>query len=392
MNILFVSYGEITNNTGSQFTVVARELSRMGHHCVAAVPKIAADLSYSNAMGLPCRAYKEVLAQKIDLFPKRQKADLLVAITPRQIVHNFLTDYFCHHNTPLIIHLEDNEDELTERFTLRSIAEIRNLPHDQVHEKIVPPGLSCPLCWPDLLNKANGLTFIHPSLRQLAPTSLPSHHFTPPIDFDLFNVENYRNRQNELRNQFKIAADENIVSYTGNTHDANIENIRSLYSVVHQLNRFGSKTRLLRTGNQGADFHNSLPFDARPFTTDLGFIPRLEVPAVIAVADLIILPTHCDNYDNYRLPSSLPEHLAMGKCVITTKAGLGAELQDGVNAAVLEQCKVETLLARSMELFDDEQQRTSIGENAQKFAQQRFHQNSVVQLEQFYQTIANSPT
>jgi len=48
-------------------------------------------------MGLPCRTCKEVLAQKIDLFPKRQKADLLVAITPRQIVHNFLTDYFCHH-------------------------------------------------------------------------------------------------------------------------------------------------------------------------------------------------------------------------------------------------------------------------------------------------------
>ena len=204
MNILFVSYGEITNNTGSQFTVVARELSSMGHHCIAAVPKISTDLSYSDAMRLPCHSYKEALSQNTELFPNHQKADLLVAITPRQIIHNFLTEYFQNHQAPLIIHLEDNEDELTERFTLRSVEEIRSHPHDQIHEKIIPLGLSCPLCWPELLSKAGGLTYIHPALRQLAPESMPSHPFTPPIDFDLFNSKKYHDRQNELRSRFSM--------------------------------------------------------------------------------------------------------------------------------------------------------------------------------------------
>lgn len=385
MNTLFVSYGEITNNTGSQFSVVARELTKMGHHCIAAIPKIPNELSYSDSMNLPCLSYKELLLAKDHLFPDGRNADLVVAITPREIIRCFLDNYYQNHNTPLIIHLEDNEDELTERFTLRPIEEIRKLPHDQIHEKIISPGLSCPVCWPEFLQRANGFTYIHPALRKLAPTSLPSYHFTPPIDFDLFNPEEYHGRKNELRKKFAIAPDEKIVSYTGNSHAANVENIRTLYSVVHQLNHFGVKTRLLRTGTQSPCFYDSLPFDARPFTTDLGFIPRMEIPAVIAVADLIIMPTHPDHYDNYRLPSSLPEHLAMGKCVVTTKAGLGSELQDGVNAAVLDNCNVETLLARSMKLFDDDPQRRSIGEGAREFAHNRFHRNTVAHLEKFYQ-------
>jgi len=387
MNILFACYGTITNNTGSQFAVIARELTQMGHHCIAAVPNLAHDQSYSDSMKLPCVTYKNALSQSTDLFPNHQSADIVVAITPREIIRRFVNDYFQDHNAPLVIHLEDNENELVERFTLRSIEEIRNLPHEQVHERIIPPGLSCPVCWPEFLSIADGLTYIHPALQKLAPISLPSHPFSPAIDFDLFDPDKYCGNISKIRQKYDIAPDEKIVSYVGNTHAANIENIRSLYFIIHQLNQLGAKTRLLRTGYQNRDFNASLPFDARSFTTELGFIPRLEVPSVIAAADLVIFPTQPDQYDNYRLPSSLPEHLAMGKCVITTGAGLGAELQDGQNAVIMGMEKTDPVTARCLELFTNASMRRTIGDGARAFAKERFHTNTVKQLEQFYQSV-----
>ncbi len=390
MNILFASYGEITNNTGSQFTVVAQELTQLGHQCIATVPKISDDSSYSENMRLPCLSHKEVLSRKGVIFPDNKNADIIVAITPREIIRRFIEDYSQDHNTPLIIHLEDNEDELTKRFTRRSIEKIRNLPHDQIHERIIPPGLSCPICWPTFLSKADGFTYIHPSLQKLAPESLPAHQFSPPLDFDLFNPDKYHAEANKLRQKLNITTSEKIISYVGNTHAANIKNIKTLYSVIHRLNQSGLKTRLLRTGNQSLDFYDSLPFDPAHFTTDLGFIPRMQIPSVIAAADLIIMPTHPDPYDNYRLPSSLPEHLAMGKCVITSTAGLGAELQDGINAAILDNCNIETLLARCLELFENAKLRRTIGDGARAFAQKRFHADTVQQLEQFYQSVLKS--
>ncbi len=390
MNILFATYGEITNNTGSQFTVVARELTRRGHHCMAAVPKLSKDSSYADAMSLPCVRHKELLSTNAFPFPNQQKADLIVAITPRQIIRNFLADYLPLHPTPFIVHLEDNEDELTERFTLRKIADICKLPHDQIHDKIIPTGLSCPLCWPDFLTKANAVTYIHTALRDKAPASKPSCPFTPPVDFSLFDPDKYHSSTTELRNQFNIASDEKIISYTGNTHDANIQNIRTLYTVIHQLNQSGIKTRLLRTGYQHDAFHESLNFDPTTFTTELGFIAREQVPSVIAISDLSLMPTHADNYDNYRLPSSLPEHLAMGKCIITTQAGLGAQLQDGISASLVESSDAKSLLARSLELLNDTTRRKKIENGAKLFAQQRFHPDTVASLEQFYQKITDS--
>lgn len=391
MNLLFVNYGEIINNTGSQFTVVANELTRLGHQCCAVVPKLSIDASYAEGMNLPCLSYKEALSDKGALFPDDTKADLIVAITPREIIRSFIEDYFqdqpIEQRSPLFVHLEDNENELTKRFTRRSIEEICNLPHEQIHERIIPPGLSCPICWPEFLSKASGLTYIHPALQKLAPLSIPSHQFSPPIDFDLFNPDKYCAELSELRKKFGISPDEKIISYVGNTHAANMENIRELYSIVHRLNQSGIKTRLLRTGIQNLDFYDSLLFDARQFTIELGFIPRHEVPAVIAVADLILMPTHSDQYDNYRLPSSLPEHLAMGKCVITTEAGLGAELQDGVNAVIMDMEKTDLLLERCLKLLKDSNICRNIGEGAKAFAQKRFHRNTIIQLEQFYQRV-----
>lgn len=390
MNILFVSYGEITNNTGSQFTVVARDLNRRGHLCIAAVPKLSKNSSYSDAMNLPCVRHKDLLSGNAFPFPNGQKADLIIAITPRQIIQNFLADYLSQYPTPFIVHLEDNEDELTERFTLRRVEDIRKLPHDQIHEKIIPTGLSCPLCWPEFLAKANAVTYIHLALRGMAPASMPSHPFTPPVDFDLFDPDKYRSSTSKLRQQFNIAADEKVISYTGNTHNANIQNIRTLYTVIQRLNQSGVKTRLLRTGHQQQAFHESLNFDPSPFTTELGFIAREQVPSIVALSDLSIMPTHADNYDNYRLPSSLPEHLAMGKCIITTRAGLGAQLQDGISASLVNSSDAKCLLARSLELLNDTTRRRSIESGAKAFAQQRFHPDTVAPLEQFYQKIANS--
>ncbi len=64
--------------------------------------------------------------------------------------------------------------------------------------------------------------------------------------------------------------------------------------------------------------------------------PGSEVPGYLALADAFVQPGAPDEFNRYRLPSKLPEFLAMGRPVILPRCNIGNELSDRENAMLLE--------------------------------------------------------
>lgn len=61
----------------------------------------------------------------------------------------------------------------------------------------------------------------------------------------------------------------------------------------------------------------------------LGPIAHKEIPRYLAAADVLLQAGSPGEFNRYRLPSKLPEYLAMGRPIITFSEGFGEELTDG---------------------------------------------------------------
>src|SRR5262249_46812472 len=61
----------------------------------------------------------------------------------------------------------------------------------------------------------------------------------------------------------------------------------------------------------------------------VGPIMHKDVPAYLALADILVRTGKPGVFNESRLPSKLPEYMAMGKPIITFSVGFGQELEDG---------------------------------------------------------------
>jgi glycosyltransferase involved in cell wall biosynthesis len=78
----------------------------------------------------------------------------------------------------------------------------------------------------------------------------------------------------------------------------------------------------------------------------LGWLPETEVPAVLAAADLLVLP-----YRSGSQSAVAPLALAAGLPVLSTRVGgLPEVVQDGVNGVLVEPGSVDALVAAFEEL------------------------------------------
>ena len=81
-------------------------------------------------------------------------------------------------------------------------------------------------------------------------------------------------------------------------------------------------------------------------------MPWREVPGYLALADAYVQPGAPDDFNRYRLPSKLPEFLAMGRPVILPACNLGDELADGEDALLLREGDALEIAARIEQLLD----------------------------------------
>jgi GT2 family glycosyltransferase/glycosyltransferase involved in cell wall biosynthesis len=389
VNILFVNYGDFTTNSLNHIGGFANTLCASGHACVVAVPARKETLSHVHQPLFIAATYAELLARP-GCFPDGRPADIIHAWTPREGVRKFTVAYQRAAAQParVIIHLEDNERFLLESVTGRSLAALRAATATEL-ETLLNDSLPHPVRHETFLRTADAVTHIIEPLREFAPAGVPTHLLFPGVDFTLYHPQA---ADAALRTELKLADDEKVVVFTGSNTFANEPEMRELYLAIALLNQRGQRTRLVRTGFNSPRFLAGLPEEVSRHVTDLGFIAKSRLPALLALADVLVQPGHAGAFNDYRLPSKLPEFLAIGRPVVTPASNLGLLLRDGEDALILRQGTPEEIADACARLFADSSLREKLGAGGAEFARRHFDlaANSRA-LAGFYGTVLERP-
>jgi glycosyltransferase involved in cell wall biosynthesis len=369
VNILFVNYGDFTTNSLNHIGGFANTLCAAGHACVVAVPQKKETLSHvATPLFIPA-TYDEALAHPA-LFPDGRPADLIHAWTPRECVRKFTLAYqrATGASARLIIHLEDNERFLLEAATGRSFAELRHASVDEL-DALLNDTLSHPIRYETFLGIADGVTHIIDRLTDLVPAGTPTHLLFPGVDFTLYHPQE---PNGEYRAELGLRPEEKVIVFTGSNTFANEPEMRDLYLAVALLNQRGTPTRLVRTGFNSPTFIEGLAEDVRRHALDLGFVEKAKLPQLLALADVLVQPGRSGPFNDFRLPSKLPEFCAMGKPVALPPTNIARLMQDGREAIFLPTGAPGEIADTCARLFADPAAAAVLGENAAAFAHQHF--------------------
>ena len=293
MNVLILLPAELDSNSGYQADIYASRMATLGHQTFvvhAGTPAPPGSLSYRAATHLD---FFENTAEHLRAF----EPDVVYAWTPREIVRLLWEKLVSESQAGfrLVIHFEDNEQLLAENCQPEMIATGSNL-------RFFDPERGA-----GFIDRADGFTFVVETLAEIVPIEgRPVFTIGVPYDDRIFRPEarnvNWRRGQG-------INDDCLVIVYSGNVHRLNFEDVSLLYRAVGRLAETRSVS-LIRTGG-------GIPIDSSDNrVTDLGFVPRQEMPGVLAAADLFVQPGCPGPFDNYRFPSKIPEMAITGRPLI----------------------------------------------------------------------------
>lgn len=387
MNILFVNYGDYTTNSLNHIGGFANALTGKGHPCVVAVPAGKDSLASIKAPGFVPALYNELL-DKPAFFPDGRTADIIHAWTPRECVRKFVLSYQSRleHSARLIVHLEDNEEYLIAGFTGTPVAELRRLGVEQWEAK-ASDRLPHPVRYRTFLRMADHVTVIVERLKEFVPPGIPSTILEPGVDGAYLNSPG---NKESLRSELGIRETEKLIAFTGSCTFANEPEMLDLYRAVALLNRRGFPTKLVRTGFNRPQFQASLTPELTSHTIDLGFIDKTRLPALLGAADILVQPGKPGPFNDYRLPSKLPEFLASGRPVVLPPTNIALSMSDGEEAIFLKDGSPEDIADCCIRVFMDPALARAIGERGRAFARRHFDMSSAASglLETYLRTFS----
>jgi hypothetical protein len=356
--VVFVSYGTFDCNSAGHIAGFARELSRAGLS-VAVCAREPVDRAY--AYGPPTFEFfglKDLAADPEAVVGfdgvLEPKSTLLIGWTPRKAVRRALGRAAAVTGAPYVIHFEDNEDHLAE---LRAReGQGAPLEEDRADRQ-------------RLLAGALGATVIEPRLTETLPEGLESLVLEPGVDLEALAEPLAPFRRSGLLRAVGAPAGAKVIVYPGNIHRANAGEMAELYLAVRRLRDQGRDLVLIKTGKDDVNLPERLGFEpAEAGIIDAGMVDRPFLVELLKCADLFVQPGAPGPFNDYRLPSKLPEFMAVGRAIITPRTNLGLRLRDGEDALLLETGSAEEIAARVRALLDDPALAARLGRNAQAFA------------------------
>ncbi len=342
LNILFALPGSIESNNGYQIQVLSHILQTQAVEAIIALPHV--ELNRQNSH-IKIMSYDLVIESDLSLiFSNGRPPDLIHAWTPRENVRRFCEKLLSRNSCPLIIHMEDNEEYLTEVATGRSFADLLSLSETEL-DQVIPDTSYHPIKGRSFMDMAQGLTLIIETLNHFNTQKVSSLVLLPPADERLFYP---RPLNLALRRELGIPDTYIVLAYTGNIHSGNQNEVLELYRAVELLNHQDCSAVLLRTGqndgNSGIDFMNN------QYVRHLGWVERERIPQVLAAADILVQPGLPGPFNDQRIPCKLPEYFAMGKPVVLPKTNLGLQVTHGKEGFVLEKANAAEIVRAVMEI------------------------------------------
>ena len=348
----------------------AAELKKLGHDVAITLPELDATFSFFPHLDVPVYSYEDVLENPMRF--NRRGPDIVHVWTPREVVRQFYEKLKQTIDARCIIHLEDNEDAIRCDSSTNKTGLLSRT--DPLH------GL-----W--FLEIADAFTIIIESLSKNLPEGKPIHILEPGFDSRAAK----KNQEPTFnKNTFGIPEAFKIITYPGGASGPNKEDLCDLYTAVHLLNEHGTPTILLKTGFPDPDVRKSIPAGANQWIRDVGYLPRDQVWRLIEMADVVVQPGRINEYNEYRLPSKLPDFLCLGRPLVTTRANLGEKLIHRKQALLLEDSNPEEIAACCQELFSNLELAKTIAKAGQIIGHEWFDlSKNTSHLEKFYQeTIA----
>jgi glycosyltransferase involved in cell wall biosynthesis len=283
--------------------------------------------------------------------------------------------------------LEDNEETIFEKRVNMSKEQIQGLSEDQLN-RIVTKGVSHPIHYKSFLKEADGITVIIEKLREFISKGKPNMVLWPIIDPVKFAPGQ---KDPALLHKLGMNSDAILICYTGNVHASNAREIRSLYLAVAMANEEGLPVKLIRTGVDHCDFLGDDSERAHKNSVELGYVKYEEIPGLLALADILIQPGGPDEFNDYRLPSKIPEFLAAGKPVVAPNTNIGRYLRNGRNAMITKKGDEFELLGIIKLLSKNRALRERLSKGGREFAVKNFAKKRISsELERFYRHVSGS--
>ena len=350
----------------------ADELDKQGHQTIVAVPELDPTLKFFPYPRIKLQSFEELLKNPccFDGSPP----DIVHAWTPREIVRQFCEQLWQSIESRWIIHLEDDESAVREATEMSR--------EDLLHR-------TDPLHGPWFMELADGYTLILDRLARDLPPEKLFHTLYPGFDLQAFR----HNPEPALsRETFSIPENFKIITYPGAASGANSEDLVDLFTAIHLLNEHGTPCILLKTGFPDIRVRKRLPKGAENWIRDVGYLPREQMWRLIELADVVVQPGRQNDYNEYRLPSKLPDFLCIGKPLVTSTTNLGRKLKDGEEALLLEESTAEEIAARCQELFSNPDLAQTLAKGGKEKGRDWFNlSKNTESLVEYYQRILETP-
>ncbi len=360
--VCLVCHGALSTNSGRHVRSLAMQLQATGWSTTICVPSVAQN-EEASLDGIDIRTFPDHLND-----PDHADHCLYHYWTPREMLREFhvaLSRRSQQKSIKYVVHFEDDESILL-RDQLKISAPCESYSIDRTPDIQVPPHLTHPVHGRHFAEKAHGLTALTAALLEDFNHNSTAV-FWPGYDDHFAQIATQASLQ-ALRQELNIPTQHYIVTYIGNLHFSNAEEVRSLYLAVALVNRVGLPLTLIRTGHDAVPLSDHGTELLKKHVRELGHVPQARLPLLLQLADILVQPGRDDTWNRKRVPSKLPEFLVSGRPVVLPRANLGSVLQDGKDAIVLEHGTAASIAEALLKYLPDPDSRAEIGRRGRLFA------------------------
>lgn len=391
MNLIFLNYGLLNGNSGGHIAHFANELAKQGHDVCVIGEGEAGDADdygprlFDVFLTKDCEG--EDLPEELVKFASSRNA-LLHVWTPRQNVISVAEKIIDKTGVKYVVHLEDNEEVLLAENLGVDIDTLRDMDPDEL-DASVPKHLSHPIRATEFLERAKGISIIVEKLADHCPKGVATHVLEPGVDSEEFAPNLEPELRANLRKELYIEDSSFVLFYHGNMHAANKDEIFSLYTAVLLLRRREHDVVLIRAGrNFVENMDPSFAYLNGDWVINLGFLDRARMIEVAKLADGYVQPGSPGPFNDYRMPSKVPEFLALGRPVLLPNTNIGLSMTDGTDAMLLKMGDGTEIANRLEEILDLPEKRSELGAGARTFALTNLDwSKNAAALSTFYQSL-----
>jgi glycosyltransferase involved in cell wall biosynthesis/2-polyprenyl-3-methyl-5-hydroxy-6-metoxy-1,4-benzoquinol methylase len=387
VRVLFIHFGTFDCNSAIQVFHFGQRLTEMGFE-VSLCAKGDVELVRSvGEPGFECLSYDD-LPSKVSELGRDPRETVVHAWTPREGVRLATTSVTRRLGVPYLVHMEDNEEHLVAEMVGLETKEIKRLPLGE-QDRIIDNSFAHPTHYRGFLQEAAGVTVITEELNEFNFGHRPHHLARPGVDPKRFapGLD-----PTWARREMGVRPEDFVLVYHGIMHHANQREMFSLYTAARLMRRRDYPVRLVRVGEsyvRGIDYTS---FSAlSDGAIEMGGVPWSEIPRYLAAADAFVQPGAPDDFNRYRLPSKVPEFLAMGRPVVLPNCNIGADLSHGENALLLQDGRGVEIADQLERLLNEPALAARLGRAARRFALEQLNwDENATRLAEFYREIVSS--